>query len=125
MAGQTFAHLHSSTVQVGDMTLNFNSRPVGSKNFGKALEVEDGVSNQEFVIDIDDDKVKSIVISTNVNVVMKVNENNADPIAITPNSPFIWKEGDQETPFGEDVTSLFFTNASGSKATIQIRIIEQ
>ncbi len=124
MAETVFAHNHTINISTGDSTINFTRRISGSGKVAQAAKVPDGASNQSVDVSITDDQVKSAVISSTKEVTFKVNTAGGDPVVIGPGNPFIWKDGDPDTPFGADVTALLFSNASGAEASVLIQTIQ-
>jgi hypothetical protein len=124
MAETVFAHNHTINISTGDSTINFTKRITGAAKIAKAATILDGAVNQSVALSITDEQVKSVVVSSTKEVTFKVNTAGGNPVVIGPGNPFIWKEGDQDTPFGADITALLFSNASGAEASVLIQAIQ-
>lgn len=89
-----------------------------------------GVSNQEISIAFTTTNLEVIYISTTQDLTLETNSGSAadDTISLKANVPFLWmKNSGIAVPFVGNsgaITKLFLSNASGSTATIEIRVLK-
>lgn len=92
------------------------------------VAVPDSSTDLEALLPVDVSQVKSIFILSDQDVTLETNDGStpADTIALKADVPLIWElsNGYYDCPFSEDVTAMYFTNASGSAATVQIRTLQ-
>jgi hypothetical protein len=95
-----------------------------------SLSIEETVANSatdfEVIAPIDVSVIKAIYINSTQNVTMETNSGSAadETISLLANVPYIWTNTMYYANLLEtDITSLFFTNASGSAATINIEVV--
>lgn len=90
------------------------------------LAVANGGTNIEHVVAFDKDSLQAIYLVSDQNVTLKTNSSGspADTISLLANVPFIWADdGYIAVPFSADVTKFYWTNASGTTANIQGKIL--
>src|SRR5690606_36911722 len=71
-------------------------------------------------------RIKAFFMVSDAAVTMETNSGSeaADTIVLVANQPYFWYTGSLHTSLlTTDITALFFTNASGSNATVQIRCL--
>ncbi|MCH8851214.1 MAG: hypothetical protein IID41_01015 [Planctomycetes bacterium] len=94
--------------------------------------VDDGETDEEHNIDLDVSAMKMLYINSTQAITMEWNDNagTQGSIVFVANEPVIWwstqktKDGSTLNPLGTvDVTTTFWTNASGSTATINFKAI--
>jgi len=83
--------------------------------------VANGQTNLEFAFTLDFSKCKAFYLVSDKDVTFETNDGAAPDLAISlrANEPYLWHETAYHTFLvADDITSVFFTNASGSTATI-------
>lgn len=91
-----------------------------------AETVADAQTDQQSVLSLDVSAVKSFYIVSSQAVTLETNSGSspANTIALLADIPYIWTTDSYDTfLLTTDVTSFFFTNASGSTATIYMEAI--
>lgn len=91
------------------------------------ITVAIGATNFEAVVGIDISELEAIYINASQDLLMETNDGTTpdDQFNLVADTPLVWFNGGYfANPFGADVTSLFFTNASGVEATVTIRIVQ-
>ena len=85
-----------------------------------------GLSNVEVVCALDIGEVASLFILSDQDLLFEGNDNVGTQysISLIANIPYIWVTDSYDTNLvGVDVTSFFLTNASGSTANFQLRVL--
>ena len=120
------------------LTLNHGFTRAGggqTKNVSKTADsiaayditVAIGATNFEVVIGIDISELEAIYINASQDLLMETNDGTTpdDQFNLDADTPLVWFSGGYfPNPFSEDVTSLFFTNASGVEATVTICLVQ-
>lgn len=95
-----------------------------------SISIEESVANSatDFQVNvaIDVSTIKHIIINSTQNVTMETNSGSAadETISLVANKPLVWTNDSYYANLLEtDITALFFTNASGTAATISIECI--
>lgn len=92
------------------------------------VPVSDSVADKQVDISIDVSEIKSLFLVSDQDVTIETNSDSApdDTIALKANIPLIWENvsGYYSNPLTTDVTALFITNASGTDATVTLRVLE-
>ncbi len=93
------------------------------------ITILDAVSDQEVVVDWVNTRLAVLVISSDQEITVESNDGTTpdDTATVKANAPLIFKrDGSAQTnPFASlDVAKLFLTNASGSTATVKIKVLK-
>ena len=91
------------------------------------LTVADSVTDQLVTIAIDFSELESIYLYSSATVTVETNSSSApdDTITLTAGVPIVWYTScGHANLFSADVTAFYITNASGSSASINIRVAQ-
>jgi len=89
--------------------------------------VADGITDKLVNIAIDVSEVKSFFILSDYAVTVETNDGGApsNTLVLKANVPYMWDTDSYDTfKLTVDVTKIYLTNASGSTATVEIRLIQ-
>lgn len=101
--------------------------PTADGEANRNVTITNGAVNTEVDIVIDVSAVSSLYILTDQALTLKTNSTGApdDTITLAANKPLIWYSGCGWTnPLTVDVTKFYFSNASGSDATVKVRVLQ-
>ena len=90
------------------------------------VTVADAETDYEVDIDIDVSQVKSFLIISDKAITLETNNGTTpdDTLVLVANKPYDWDANSYDTfKLTTDVTSFFFTNASGADADVKIRLL--
>lgn len=94
-------------------------------------EISESIANSQtdadIVVAIDVSAVKAFYIRSSQDVTVETNDGSSpdDTLSLLANRPYIWDEDDYDSfLLTADVTVLYITNASGSTADIEIRVLQ-
>lgn len=93
----------------------------------RKISVPDGSTDLQVNIAIDADQLKQLLIDTDQDLTLKVNDAGAPVQTIQPpaGQPIDWVAGDvHANPINQDVNALYVTNSSGKDATLNIEILQ-
>jgi hypothetical protein len=99
----------------------------GSAEYALDTTVTTG-TEPTFVCNIDTSEVVSLMFHSNKAVTLKFNDDGSptDTIELVADVMLIWTTDDEAAiPLSADVTSLDIANASGSTATVKIRVLHE
>lgn len=91
------------------------------------ITVAIGATNFQAILGIDVSELEALYVNSTQDLTLKTNSSGSpqETIALKANVPLQWQTGGYfAVPFAGDVTSFFFTNASGVEATVTIRILQ-
>jgi hypothetical protein len=114
------------TSTLGGVTLTESKGYAASSSTSLEETVNNGQTDQEVVVAIDVSAVKAFYIVSDYAVTLETNSGStpADTISLVADVPYVWTTDSYDTfQLGTDVTSFFFTNASGSNATIKMHTV--
>jgi hypothetical protein len=78
-------------------------------------------------VSIDVSAVKAFYLVSSAAITVETNSGSAadDTLSLVAGQPYVWHTGSYDTfLLGTDVTGLYITNASGSTAAIELRVIQ-
>ncbi len=88
--------------------------------------IADSVTDQLVNFTADVSLIKAIIILSTQDVTLKTNDSGApaETIVLLADNPLVWYEGSYYTNLlATDITKSYFSNASGSTATVKILMI--
>jgi hypothetical protein len=88
--------------------------------------VADSVTDQEVLAEVDVATVRSMIISSDQDVLIETNNGGApdETMNLKAGVPYVWNTSSSEAfYFSIDITAFFITNSSGSTATVNFRIL--
>jgi hypothetical protein len=95
-----------------------------------SISIEESVANSAtdfaVVVAIDVSAIKAIYINSSKAVTMETNSGSAadESISLLADKPYVWTNDSYFANLLEtDITVLYFTNASGSAATVNIEVV--
>lgn len=107
------------------------SRPLsfsGSSVTELSETVANGQTDDDIVIAIDVSAVKAFYMVSSAAVTVETNATDAsggDTLTLVAGQPYVWHTGSYDSfLLTNDVTVMYITNASGSSADIEIRVIQ-
>jgi len=89
--------------------------------------IADSATDYQINIAIDVTAVVSFFMLSDQDITVETNNGGApdDTISLSADIPYIWTTDSYDSfQLGTDVTALFITNASGSTATLNVRVIQ-
>jgi len=107
-----------------------DTQPVTKSGDGETilqLAIADGVTDQLVTIAIDLSELESLYILSDQAVTIETNNGAApaDTFSMLADTPLVWHSTDYHAnPLSVDVAALYITNASGSTANIDIRVLQ-
>jgi len=107
-------------------TVSKSNTYTGSGSISIEETVADAQTDFEINVDIDVSAIKAIYINSTQDVTLETNSGSspADTISLTANKPYVWTADSYfSNLLTTDVTSMFFTNASGGQATISVEVV--
>lgn len=91
----------------------------------------DGTSDEAVNLAIDVSELKCLFIASDQDITIETNQPGGgsgaadDTLAVKANQAVAWSENDVHScPLTADVTILYITNASGSTANVEIRVLQ-
>lgn len=121
-----FVQQHSINVSVGAVGHNYSNSYSAESRVSQEVAVADSATDFEVEIEIDVSRLAAYMIVSDQDVTMETNSGSAadETINLLANKPLVWAAGSYYTNLlATDITSLFFTNASGAEATVKIEAI--
>lgn len=116
----TFTIRHG--VVYGDTTIQRDKTYTGTLvSILDAETVADSQTDQLATITIDVSAVKAFFLTSDQALTVETNDGTtpADTITLVADRPYVWDTDSYDTfQLGTDVTALYFTNSSGSTATV-------
>ncbi|HAI11075.1 MAG TPA: hypothetical protein DCM28_05180 [Phycisphaerales bacterium] len=92
------------------------------------IAVPDSSTDLQATVGIDVSEIKSLYLLSTQDVTIETNDGSSadDTIALKAGIPLIWENvsGYYDNPLSTDVTDLYITNASGSDATVTLRVLQ-
>ena len=91
------------------------------------VAVPDSSTDLQANLAVDISELQSFYMSSDRDLTVKTNSSGTpdDTIALKANKPLIWTPNcGFSNPFSADLTALFLTNASGTDATLQVRLLQ-
>jgi hypothetical protein len=124
----------SHTMRIQDIPPN-DPNPVGADvtltgNIGITddFTINTGVSNQQQNIAFIKANLQLIIVLADQNLTLKTNSSGSpqETISLLANKSYLWFVGNGNglaNPFAGDVTTMYFSNASGTNANVKIRVV--
>lgn len=98
----------------------------GSSALSIEETVEDGETDYKVTADVDQSAMKMLYLESSEDVTLETNDTDSpdDTLDLKAGEPVMWhSDGFASNPFSEDITDLYFTNASGSDAEIVMEVL--
>lgn len=121
----------SYTVEYGISALSGSISNSLSFSGSSATEVSESIptasTDADIVIAIDVSAVKAFFIVSSAAITVETNDGSSpdDTLTLVAGQPYIWHTGSYDSfLLTADVTVLYITNASGSTADIEIRVLQ-
>ena len=112
----------------GSTALNVEVSQSADSEQNLSTTVETGVTDGEATLSVDFSAMLALYISSTEDILIETNDGTTpdDALTITADVPLVWTYASGITnPITADiVTNIFITNASGSTATVEIRILQ-
>lgn len=105
-----------------DSSVNYS----GDSEAKISVSVADSVTDQLSVFSLDVSQIQLIYMSSTAALTVETNDGTtpADTIVLVADVPYIWHTGSYYTNLlATDITALYLTNASGSAATFELRVV--
>lgn len=121
-----FTHTLGTNWNGGGLSLAASNTYSAGAELNITESIADSATDAEVAATIDVSEIKSIYILSDQALTLETNNGAApaDTIVLVANEPYIWYTGSYYTNLlATDITALFFTNASGSVATIELRCV--
>ncbi len=126
MAATAYSHQVShGYIGAGDSYSESNAY-TGDAQDGRRIDVPDSSTDLEVDFVLDVSAISAIWIRSDQNVTLETNNGGSpdDTISLLANKPYVWVSDSYFTnKLTTDITALFFTNASGSAAVVQIGVV--
>lgn len=121
----TFTHAQTRRVKTNGDTLSRVLSASSNQHIESSHSVTTGTTKAVYVT-IDPTSLKSLYMDSSKAVTVRMNSPSGSSFTLTPGAPREWmtgKDSDDALWITERVTSLMITNASGSTATVEIRVL--
>jgi len=124
MAAPSLSFTNTATGQ--GRNLSKTNAHTASQSISIEETVADSTTDFQVNVAIDVSTIKAIIINSTQNVTLETNSGGApaETIALLANVPLMWDENSYYANLlGTDIVALFFTNASGGVATVNIECV--
>ena len=123
-----FTHTIGFSWAGGGLSLASSNAFSAAAEYNITETVADGITDAEVACVIDVSEIKSIYISSNLNLLLEtnINDGSVDVLNLLANQPYIWHTGYLYTNILDtDITKLFLTNSTGGgeTATFELRCV--
>jgi len=112
--------------QIGSIFTSSNTLE-GTARIDVVESVLDGVSDGLVNFALDVSQAKLVFMQSDQDLTVKTNDSGSpqETISLTAGKPLLWVPDFPEapTPFSDDVTALYVSNASGDTATLRIKAL--
>lgn len=122
----SISHKKTWTHEVGNNTISYQRSFSADQEINTEISVPDSSTDLQVVMGVDISEIKSAFVVSDQDVTIETNDGTtpADTFAMNANRPLDWDdESPVSNPFSADITGLYITNASGSAATVRVRIV--
>jgi hypothetical protein len=124
----SFTHtVTKSVITASGVVSDVSAQYTGSGTIEIDEVVADAATDFEVVASIDVSAVQSFIVISDKAVTLETNSGSVpdDTLVLVANKAYQWDTGSYNTFLlvSADITSIFFTNASGSDANIKIRCV--
>ncbi len=124
MSTQTITYTYSAS---NDANLSGSIAQTGDGSFSLTIALPTPTTNQEVDVSWTNTNLKSLFMLSDQTVTVKSNSSGApdNTVTVTANVPAVFQASSGQTnPFlAANVVKLYVTNASGTAATLQLRIL--
>lgn len=111
---------------VAGKSLTKTESPSGSAYASFKETIADGQTDKQVTLAVDVSATKMFYIVSDQDITLETNSGSTpdDTISLKAGKPYVFVDADYNSfLLGTDVTALFFTNASGSSATVECHVI--